>query len=455
MKTGTKWIFVCVLLLSMLVSGCAPRQTLEPTTTSIPPTSTNTPIPTPTYTSTPEPTATLEPSPTPVPLGGGGKLIMREGQELWLSASSDGSNLKLIDWPIWSLSPDGKRALTYTSDSWVALTNLDGTGTIPLDDTLRYYINNNTQTALWLPNGNVVLLAYEQKKSNKISAYMLSPDGKLKKWEKPSQIMKQYAELLFISPDGQNLYWENDISCGNRQCKTQYYVTKLDDSDQMQILKNVNSAQNIYISPSGQYITYLDNSFQVLRGCFVYKVADDTVTKILPDGGLDYCFGGNHWSPIEDKLFGQTSTGYSMLNVLDGKITTFSGVNAGSCYLASWTPDGKHLFLSVCTKEDSYKQNGLNGGGTLDYMDFIQSLVARLIDISDGKVTEYPDAGFCNAVISPDSKWVLFYHCKNENLVVNPSQLLNLDTKQIVPLFNGDKLEGSDEYRDRSVFWIP
>jgi hypothetical protein len=148
--------------------------------------------------------------------------------------------------------------------------------------------------------------------------------------------------------------------------------------------------------------------------------------------------------------------------VPDGEITTFSGINAGSCYVTRWTPDGKSLFLSVCTKEDSYKQNGM--GASFDYLKFIQSIGARLIDISDGKVTEYPDAGFCNAVISPDSKWVLFYTCKNEEkLVVYPSQLLNLDTKEMFPLFQGfvsddpKALTQSNDglYKGWSVFWIP
>jgi hypothetical protein len=38
--------------------------------------------------------------------------------------------------------------------------------------------------------------------------------------------------------------------------------------------------------------------------------------------------------------------------------------------------------------------------------------------------------------MSPDSQWVLLFACKNEkDLVVYPSQMLNLDTKVSVPLF--------------------
>jgi hypothetical protein len=94
-----------------------------------------------------------------------------------------------------------------------------------------------------------------------------------------------------------------------------------------------------------------------------------------------------------------------------------------------------------------------------------QLLGQRVIDISDGKVTEYPDTGICNAAeISPDSKWVLLFLCTNENnLVVYPSQLLNLDTKEMVPLLQGfvsddpKALAQSNDglYKDWSVFWIP
>jgi len=366
----------------------------------------------------------------------------------WFSALSDGTNLKFLSWDIWSISPDGKRALTYTSDSKVALTNLDGTGEIPLDDSLDYYILPRKmiehQTALWLPNGNVVVLAFEKEDKTKFSINIVDLDGKLKKLEKPSQIIKKSSTLLFISPDGKYLYWKSADICGNQTCKNKFYATKLDDSEQKQILIDLKGAQNMHISPSGQYISYIDNSVQPFIPCYIYKVADDTTTKLTLDDGSSatgFCFGGNHWSPTEDKLLGQTQNGYSILNVPDGKITTLFGVDAGSCYLANWTPDGKRVFLSVCTEENSYEKYGAGqmGGLQNNYPDeFVQSIGARLIDISDGKIAKYPDGGFCNATISPDSKWVLFYLCKNEDdLVVIPSQLLNLDTKEMVSLFQG------------------
>lgn len=463
-----KILFVLVLTVFVL-SACGTPATSVPVPT-------NTPVPLPTE--TPIPTATLQPSPTPVPLGGGGKFIMQVNPLLipkefnsqesnnWFLASSDGTNLKLLNAQIWSISPDGKRALTYTSDSNISLMNLDGTGEILLDDSLDYYSiarsNVANQTALWLPNGDVVVLAREKENPTKFSVNIVSQDGKLKKLEKPSQIIKAYATFLFTSPDGKYLYWKN---CANQNCK--YYVTTLDDSEQKQILQKPNPGQDVHISPSGEYISYA----VIPGGCYLYKVADGTTTKVtLEDGSSGWFFcNGNSWSPTEDKLFAITPTGYATLNVPDGKITPFSGVNADSCYIANWTPDGKSILLSTCTKENTYEEYGMGQMGGIDdayfYMrDFVQSIGARLIDISNGAITEYPDAGFCNAVISPDSKWVLFYQCKNENnLAVNSPQLLNLDTKEISPVFqefvsdNPDAYIMSNDGLDRSwlVFWIP
>lgn len=278
----------------------------------------------------------------------------------WFSASSDGSNLKLLNWQIWSLSPDGKRALTYTSDNKVALTKLDGTGEIPLDDSLSYFYyatRNWYKTAIWLPNGNVVLLAYEQKQRTKLSVYIVSPDGKLTKMEKPSQIIEKNAQLFFVSPDGENLYWENYT-----KNSFEFYETKLDDSEQKQILKNVKKAQSFFISPSGQYISYIENHGLTAVGCFIYKVKDGTITKLLLDDGslaFGFCSGdmtNSHWSPTEDKLFGWTKNGWAIWTATEGKISiiaTFQNLNAVDCLSGGkWTPDGKHLFLSVCANKN-------------------------------------------------------------------------------------------------------
>ncbi len=263
-------LFVILTVFVLVACGAPATSTPEPTLS-----------PAPTNTFVPPPTATLEPTLTPTP----------------------------------SLTP---------------LPPCD-VSTRPLDDSLDYYVNSNYITAVCLPNGNKIVLAYEKKNPTKISAYIVSPDENLTKWEKPSQIMNKFAHFMFISPDGQKLYWKNVVMCGNRQCKSEFYVTSLDDSEQKRIFTNINGAQDIYISPSGQYISYIDNSFQKLRGCFIYNIADDKSTKLVPDTseygwvrGMDYCFGENHWSPKDDKLYAKTKTGYSVINVPDGEITSFS-----------------------------------------------------------------------------------------------------------------------------------
>ncbi|MEI8133375.1 MAG: hypothetical protein WCG34_13160, partial [Leptolinea sp.] len=435
-------LFIIVFLFVLTACG-APVLPSIPAVVTI----TNPPLPT----SIPA-TATQLPTPTPIPLGGGGTLIMQVnpllvpkefnavGPASWLSAASDGSNLKLLDYQIWSISPDGQRALTYTNDHKVTLRNLDGSGALPLDDSLKYYINFYLPTALWLPNGNALVLAYDASKPKKVSLFILSPDGKLTKWEKPSQAMKDFAHLLLVSPDGKQLFWENSATSNGQLRKSEYYVTNLDDSDQKRILSNVLSFQDMSISPSGKYIVYLETSNQILHGCFIYKVTDGTTTLLKTEAdpkGIGYCFGRGHWSPTEDKLFGLGPKGYSVLPVPDGKITTFPDINAGICYLARWTPDGKHLFLSLCTAKDS-KEKIQGMGAAFDYLKYFATAGARLIDMSDGKVTEYPDAGFCNSALSPDSKWVLMYLCKGENNLMKPdypAQMLNLETSQLVPLF--------------------
>jgi len=279
MKKITIFVILTIFILDACGTSATPAS--EPT---LLPSPTNTLVLTPTETSIP-PTETLEPTPTSIP------------------------------------TP------TFTP---VPLCDVN---TRPSDDSLIYYINsyNTFYSALCLPNGNKLVLAYEKKHPTKISIYVVNPDSKLTKLEKPSEVTKQFAHLLFVSPDGKKLYWMNSVMCGNRTCREEYYVTNLDDSEQKRIFMNANSAQDIYLSPSGQYISYIDNSFQQLHGCFIYNATDGTSTKLVPE--LNYCFGENHWSPKEDKLYsklyvktktGNSETGYSVLNVPTGETTTFS-----------------------------------------------------------------------------------------------------------------------------------
>jgi len=64
MKKSIQSVFFAFVVLTVLLSGCAPASTPAPT--MIPPTLTPVPTETPVPTNTPEPTVTPEPSPTPV-----------------------------------------------------------------------------------------------------------------------------------------------------------------------------------------------------------------------------------------------------------------------------------------------------------------------------------------------------------------------------------------------------
>lgn len=472
-----KKIIFTVTLFIFIVSACAASEDAIPSVTSLPTTSNsvNTPV---------QPTTTIEPSPTPtlVPLGGGGKFIMHINPLLvpeefspqkpyaWFSASSDGTNLKHLDYNIWSISPDGKRALVYNQVGVVFLINLDDDSEIMLDDSLFYYFiprsSVDSQTAFWLPNGDAVVLAGEKANSGKLFVHIVGKDGAMRKLEKPTQIMRKYAAFLFSSPDGKYLYWKN---CATISCP-QYYVTATDDSEQKQILGSLADVQEMHFSPSGQYATYITST--PVESCFIYNIADGTSTQLLPgeNHGLDFCSGGSHWSPNEDKLFGRTKTGFSIFSAPDDEIIKtipFSEVNVGTCYVANWMPNGDGIFLSTCIDKDNLDGRNLMGGTNnvrLYMRDYVQSIGARLIDISSGKVTEYLDAGFCNAIVSPDSKWILFYQCKGENnLAVNPSQLLNLETQEMTPVFQEFVSDSMEIYSRSSmdvdqswlVFWLP
>jgi len=148
------------------------------------------------------------------------------------------------------------------------------------------------------------------------------------------------------------------------------------------------------------------------------------------------------------------------------EIATYSDV--GYCF-PRWTPDGKYLFLNDCTDTVTKSEDLTDMKYFFEsYSDltFNESLGQKLIDISNGKATKYPDTGFCDSVISPDSQWVLLFACKNEkDLVVYPSQMLNLNTKEIVPLFK-DFIADSNvtltqppgviiQNKIWSVFWTP
>lgn len=452
--------YLLVVLTVFVLSACN-----TPATT--PPIPTNTSIPIPTETSIP-PTATLEPSPTPtpIPIGGGGEIFMKVNQHLipiefdsskkfgWFSASSDGSNLTQLSseiTDIYSISPDGKRILANINDT-IALINSDGTGAIKLDTAPDIYVsssygfvNNNyipdMKSVLWLPNGDLVFLASEKPYEAKRSIYAVNQNGnQLRKLEQPSSQIGNFASLLFVSPDANDVYWVTGSQCNDRSiCNEKYFATKLDDSDQQQIWREIKNASDyIYLSPSGQYIAYgsFVNGVKSKTGCYLATLAGETLSKVEANGYFPFCFD-NPWSPTDDKLLFSSWVGegenmrieYNIWTLPDGSLQTFSEFNATDCHYFEWTPDGNSIFLAVCV-DQPFTRGAMSG--TLK-----TTLGQRLIDIRTGTVTEYPDdKGFCEYALSPNSEWALLYWCtNNENVTISPSVLLNLKTKETYPVF--------------------
>jgi hypothetical protein len=282
------------------------------------------------------------------------------------------------------------------------------------------------------------------------------------------------AKLMFVTPDGKKLVWQNFILVDHMYKSSGYYISNLDDSEQEHILPNIFASQADYLSPSGQYILYHDFSKGDSRTCYGYNISNKTSTRIPPDSNAPRftCSSsgtGIPWSPTEDKFLGTTEKGYTIWTASDGtmnEIATYAEV--GYCF-TRWTPDGKSLFLNNCT--DSLKKFSelfsmdVAFHSSTDFP-FNEFLGQYLIDLSSGGITKYPDTGFCNTVISPDSKWVLIYACKNEqDLVVYPSQMLNLITKEMVPVFQDFVADSNEniaqppntfiDARVWSIIWTP
>jgi hypothetical protein len=252
--------------------------------------------------------------------------------------------------------------------------------------------------------------------------------------EQPKSQIGEVTNLLFISPDGKGFYWVTGSYCADTGiCNEKYFITQVDDSDQQQVWKNfTNVGSTIYLSPSGKYITfgtYFPSN--KTKTCSLATI-EGKVLSIIEVEGNSFCGRGNPWSPIEDKALVESWSGayyssqkhYSIWTAPYGSIITFYEFDAGDCFNASRMPDGRSIFLAICTEKYF---GGLNK----------KTLGQRIINISDGKVTEYPeDFGFCKYIISPNSKWAYFYACANDNYIINhPSRILNLETNQNYSIF--------------------
>ena len=324
---------------------------------------------------------------------------------------------------------------------------------IQLDDSLNYCINCSFQTAIWLSDGRIIIAASQKALQAKMNIYFVSLDGSLTEWKELSQLSKKYVELLFITPNNEQLFWRN-------HGENEYYISSLENSGSINFSPKATRYQDVHISPSGRYVSYVGFTGTNTMACFLYDLSDGSSTKmVFPDGSpisLEYCFGNNHWSPTEDKLFGDFST----ISIPDYAITSYPHLENEICYSTNWTPDGKFLFNTNCTTHGSSGSSGLKK--YINY--FFDTIDSKLINIDDGSITEFQNIGFCDPVVSPDSKWVLLYNCTDAlNLVVPTSLLINLETKSMTPVFedvfsrNRDDLlfPGQPPPTLWTVFWVP
>ncbi|MDO9303261.1 MAG: hypothetical protein Q7T89_17865 [Anaerolineales bacterium] len=477
MKPTRLLAIILFVIFILLLSACG-GNSLPSTPEIILPTATQYISPTPTF--TPSPTLTA----TPTPLGGGGTILMGLNQLLvpadislgepfvWLSSSSDGSNLKSFGFEIYSVSPDGKR-LMVNKDGAITLIDPDGANSVALDTGKDTYLDHSygfrndilipyMQSVLWLSNGKIVFLATELP-DRKASFYIVNSDGTdIKKLELLSAAVVDVTKLLFESPNGGDFYWVTGNECNTRGiCNPKYYLSRIDDSNQQEVWRQLeNASDDIYLSPSGQYIAYFASfeNAQSKTGCYLATVAGEPIAKleILEDNLSFYCNRGSRWSPTEDKILGigwegemeNMTTHPAIWSASDGEVTQFPDINAGNCISAEWMPDGKYIFLANCTKTPYF-----------DFYGEERTLGQRLINISDGTVTEYPDFGYCDYVLSPDTQWVFFYGCQNlayDGVYTYPSQLLNLKTKEAFPVFekfvSNEKIHWMEGWWS---FWVP
>jgi len=442
-------LFYFVVILAFLVSACN-QATTTPTAElpTIPPTLTQIP-----------PTITPTLSPTPEPAGGGGTIFVGVNKLLypkeftldkpfgWFSATSNGSNLKSLDYEeIYRVSSDGKRMLVKQNGSLV-LVNPDGANSKTLDTGTDVYIPYSSRGVLWLTNEKIVFLAAPKQSGEKSSMYVVNADGSgLTKLEKPMQDMGDVAVPLFGSNDAKSIYWVTGTDCHDRGiCNEKYFVTKVDDTDQNQIWQNIQAASDrVYVSPSGKFILYYSYfGWSLKNGCILATVEGQTLSAV------NNCYAGV-WSPVEDKLLEISWTqknkawlaSYVIWTEPGNQVTKLPAIDAAYCS-ANWTPDGEKIFLSRCVDNEVW-------GRKTNY------LGSRLINISDGTITEYPDSNMCVTAISPDSKWVISYNCYTSDSKPASSQLINLETKEAQPVLEGFvSTDPKALQMGMSFYWVP
>jgi hypothetical protein len=300
---------------------------------------TRTPSQTPSITSslTPIPTATNSPTPTATPYAGGGQILMildranypgdsvLDGDMNIFLAEPDGSGLRPITdlaaglYPYFvGLSPDQRFAAIYMRGGWdmssYILNFIRGKGTetsLYILDILNeqlFFVTDDVRDqdrglhpVLWLSDGRLAFVA--QDTDGKFTIYIVDPtDQELIKLTKPPLTGFMPRSLIATSVDGSGLYWAAGTPCRSRGiCDEKYYFTRLDDSDQQQVWQIIQGASdNIYFSPTGEYLSYNYYFDNYRYGCFIAPISGiDVLTSFelkVDEKRVGMCLH-NNWSP--------------------------------------------------------------------------------------------------------------------------------------------------------------
>jgi Tol biopolymer transport system component len=445
----------------MVLSSCSDSSITEiPLTAEI--TSPQRPIstPSPAHTLTP----TIIPTTTPTPFSGGGKILMvleksnypeqasLQGDANLFIADPEGSEIKPIsDFRknqfiyLAGISPNRKYvaigALGVKSDLFILDVSSENIIQIA-NDKLNLFNSQqlgNPKLILWLPNNK---LAFVAEDGIGTSIFIVEPTGKnLTRLTKPEKIIETAVSLLAGSADASGIYWVTGKPCNDIGiCDGHYYWTKLDDSAQQQVWKQIKAASDhITISPTGDYLAYRSyfSSGNPLTGCYIAPMNGidiGNIVQLLINGNSTNCeyMLQNPWSPdgrfLVVSYWDFDQEVLSLWSSIDHSFIQFPETETKRCYFGDWLADYQ-VFLYDCYLGDPIPLSGAE--------DMSGVAGPQLIDLSMSNITIYPPLGGFNHYhsFSPDKTKVLFASGRGSSHSKNSFLLLDLQTMQISPIF--------------------
>jgi hypothetical protein len=447
----------------MVLSSCSDSSTTEIPLTAVT-TSPQRPAstPSPTFTLTP----TIIPTTTPTPFSGGGKILMvleKSNYPEQVSLQGD-ANLFIANpagGEITPISDFGKDQYLYLAGispnrNYVAIGVLGVKSDLFIldissekiiqitNDNLNLFNTKqlgNPKLILWLPNNKLAFLADDGIGT---SIFIVEPTGQnLTRLTKPEKFIKPAISLIAGSADTSGIYWVTGKLCNDIGiCDGHYYWTKLDDSAQQQVWKQIkNASDGITISPTRDYLAYDSyfSSSNPLTGCYIAPINGIDIgnsVQLLINGNSTRCnytlLQNPSWSP--DGRFLVVSYWDSDQEVLslwssgDNSFTRFPKTKTTRCFYGDWLGDNQVILYDCYLGDvnplfDAEGMSGVTG--------------PQLIDLSVSNITMYPPLGGFNYYhsFSPDKTKVLFASGRGSSYSNNSFILLDLQTMQTSQIF--------------------